>query len=414
MLELKINPNELKEYVKTIPNIKDQFFDLVRMDVKEAATEFVNGIMDTEFKLFIGRDKYERQSIVSIKDRNYRNGHYERTFSVKGLGRLSIKVPRDRKGLYSTGIINKYQRTDSTLKEDVAMLYLMGVSTRSLSLISQRLLGSKISHSQVSECASSLKESVERWRTRPILEEFKYLYLDGTNFKMRVDGSIELVTVLVVIGVTQTGHKKVLALQAGDKESAASWRELFKDLKARGLDKSSIQLGIMDGLPGLEKVFCEEFSSAKVQRCQVHVARNILSKVPKKLKQHVADDIRSIFYAKSKSKALKFFGEFKNKWEKEIPSAVKCLETSLESTLRYLNYPEEEWIALRTTNPIERLNKEFKRRTKTMEIVAGESSCYNLLAVISLKMEVYWQKHPITFQKALPWFKSRDEFTQDC
>ena len=105
--------------------------------------------------------------------------------------------------------------------------------------------------------------------------------------------------------------------------------------------------------------------------------------------------------------------EFKLKWEKEIPSAVKCLESSIDSTLRYLSFPEDEWVALRTTNPIERLNKEFKRRTKSMEIVAGESSCYNLLAVISLRMEVYWQRHPITFQKALPWFKSREEFTQE-
>ena len=191
-----------------------------------------------------------------------------------------------------------------------------------------------------------------------------------------------------------------------------TWRQVFKDLKSRGLNKDKVQLGIMDGLPGLEKTFLEEFSSAKVQRCQVHVARNVLCKVPRKIKQEVADDVRSIFYSASKNKAQNFFKEFKSKWESEIPSAVKCVETSLESTLRYLEFPEDEWVALRTTNPIERLNKEFKRRTKTMEIVAGESSCYNLLAVISLRMEVYWQKHPITFQTSLPWFKSREEFTQ--
>ena len=331
---------------------------------------------------------------------------------VKGLGKLAIKVPRDRVGAYQTGVLEKYQRTETALKEDIAILYLMGTSTRSLSLISKRLLGSKISHSQVSECASSLCESVERWRCRPINEKIKYLYIDGTNFKMRIDKSIELVTVLVAIGVTEDGHKKVLALQAGDKESATSWRELFKDLKSRGLNKNDMKLGIMDGLPGLEKVFIEEFPKAKVQRCQVHVSRNIICKVPRKLKQEVSDDIRSIFYCKTRVKADSFLCEFKKKWDSEIPSAVKCLEASIDSTLRYLEFPEEEWISLRTTNPIERLNKEFKRRTKSMEIVAGESSCYNLLAVISLRMEVHWQKHPITFQKALPWFKSRDEFTQ--
>lgn len=413
MLELKINAPELRDYVKSIPKIKEQIFDLMRMDVKEVATDFINGIMDAEFELFIGREKHVRQTFISFTERNYRNGHYHRSFMVKGLGKLSIKVPRDRIGAYQTGVLDKYQRTETALKEDVAIIYLMGVSTRSLSLISKRLLGDKISHSQVSQCASSLCESVEKWRCRPIDEEIKYLYLDGTNFKMRIDGSIELVTVLVAIGVTESGHKKVLALQAGDKESATSWRELFKDLKARGLDKNKIQLGIMDGLPGLEKVFIEEFPKAKVQRCQVHVARNVICKVPRKLKQEVADDMRSIFYCKTRVKADSFMKEFKVKWNKDIPSAVKCLESSIDSTLRYLEFPEDEWIALRTTNPIERLNKEFKRRTKSMEIVAGEASCYNLLAVISLRMEVYWKKYPLSFKHALPWFKEQREFTQD-
>jgi putative transposase len=204
---------------------------------------------------------------------------------------------------------------------------------------------------------------------------------------MRIRKKVRTVPILVVIGVTEDGHKKVLALQSGDKESATSWRELFKDLKTRGLDKHAVQLGIMDGLVGLEKVFLEEFSSAKVQRCQVHVARNVLAKVPKKLKREVADDIRSVFYASTRKKADLFMKEFEKKWEKDIPSAVKTLNSSINSTLRYLEFPQDEWLSLRTTNPIERLNKEFKRRTKSMEIVAGETACYNLLAIISLKME---------------------------
>ena len=195
MLELKVNPNELKEYVKSLPNIKNQLFDLMRMDVKQVATDFINGLMEAEFELYLGRDKYTRQSLIAVTDRNYRNGYYQRSFMVKGLGKLAVKVPRDRKGNYNTDILEKYQRTETALKEDIAVMYLMGTSTRSLSLISKRLLGTKISHAQVSECASTLCESVEQWRTRPIEDDIKYLYLDGTNFKMRVDGSIERVTV---------------------------------------------------------------------------------------------------------------------------------------------------------------------------------------------------------------------------
>ena len=409
MLQLSVNLPELRQMAKNIPQLgANGVMDLMKLDIKSQATDFINGLMDCEFELFLDRDKYERVSGVEISERHLRNGHYQRTFAVKGLGRLNVKVPRDRQGKYQTKVLEPYKRNEASIEEDVAVLYLLGQSTRSLSLISERLLGTKISAGKVSECSGRLIESVEKWRSRPLTEKFKYLYLDGTNFSMRIDKKIVKVCVLVVIGVDENGVKQVLALQAGDKESAGTWRQLFKDLKVRGLNKQDVQLGIMDGLPGLEKVFKEEFPEAKVQRCQVHVARNILCKVPQNMKQKVADDLRSVFYAESKKKALSFFEDFKRNYEKEIPSAVKCLEGSLESTLCYLSFPEEEWLSLRTTNPIERLNKEFKRRTKSMEIVAGEASCYNLLAVISLRMEVYWKRHPITFQKSLPWFKSKN------
>ena len=409
MLQLSVNLPELRQMAKNIPQLgANGVMDLMKLDIKSQATDFINGLMDCEFELFLGRDKYERVSGVEISERHLRNGHYQRTFAVKGLGRLNVKVPRDRQGKYQTKVLEPYKRNEASIEEDVAVLYLLGQSTRSLALISERLLGTKISAGKVSECSGRLIESVEKWRSRPLTEKFKYLYLDGTNFSMRINKKIVKVCVLVVIGVNEAGVKQVLALQAGDKESAGTWRQLFKDLKTRGLDRHAVKLGIMDGLPGLEKVFMEEFSEAKVQRCQVHVARNVLCKVPQNMKQKVADELRSVFYAESKKKALSFFENFKRDYEKEIPSAVKCLEGSLESTLCYLSFPEEEWLSLRTTNPIERLNKEFKRRTKSMEIVAGEASCYNLLAVISLRMEVYWKRHPITFQKSLPWFKSRD------
>ena len=232
---------------------------------------------------------------------------------------------------------------------------------------------------------------------------------------MRIDGSVGKVPVLVVIGVTHEGYRTVLAAQSGDKESASTWRELFKDIKGRGLDPSRVELGVMDGLAGLESVFKDEFPNAKVQRCQIHVARNVLAKVPRKLKKAIADEIRSIFYASSRKKAVEFFEQFKNRWEKDLPSAVKCLENSLDSCLTYLQFPQEEWICLRTTNVIERVNKEFKRRTKPMEIVAGERACYTLLAFVSLKMELRWRSKPIgKVANNLPFLRKLAEtnFTQ--
>jgi putative transposase len=252
-------------------------------------------------------------------------------------------------------------------------MFLSGVSTRTLSMMSETLVGRKLSPMEVSNSGRELTQAVEAWRERDLSSEpIKYIYIDGTLFSMRIDGSVEKGPVLVVVGVTEKGHRTVLALQAGNNESAPVWRELFKDIKRRGLNSSHVRLGIMDGLPGLEKVFLEEFASAKVQRSQVHVARNILAKVPKKLKKRIADDVRSIFYAPSKKQSLAFFSDFKKTWEQELPSVVKCLENSLHSCLTYLQFPEEEWVCLRTTNVIERVNKGFKRRTKPIKIVAGE------------------------------------------
>jgi putative transposase len=263
-------------------------------------------------------------------------------------------------------------------------------------MLSKRLIGRRISHGEISKVNTELTEAVEKWRNRDLSgEKIKYLFVDGVIFKMRIEGTIENVPVLVAIGVTEDGIKLVLGMQSGDKESATNWREFFRDLKHRGFNGSGVRLGIMDGLSGLEKVFKEEFPNAKVQRCQVHVARNVIAKVPRKLKKEVADDLRSIFYASEKEKADTFYKAFQEKWNKEIPSAVKSLEQSIDSCLTFFQFPEEEWTSLRTSNIVERLNKEFKRRTKSMEIVAGENACYRLLTFISLKMELGWRSNAV-------------------
>ena len=357
---------------------------MIRAEIRENVGQYLSKVMEMELTHFLGRERYERgQGEV-----NHRNGSYGHNFALKGIGEVQVEVPGDRNGAFKTKVIPRSKRYEDEIREDLSFMFLTGVSTRSLSMISQRLIGRKVSPSEVSNANSELIEAVEKWRSRDLSEDpIKYIFLDGVNFDMRVDGSIEKVPVLVAIGVTEEGQKRVLGFQSGDKESAPTWREFLKDLKRRGLDSALVVLGVMDGLPGLEKVFREEFPRAKVQRCQVHVARNVLAKVPRKLKKAVADDLRSIFYAYSKGKALEFFNTFKDKWQRELPSAVKCLENSIEACLAFFMCPaEEEWISLRTTNIIERLNKEFKGRTKPMEIVAGENACYMLLAFISLKM----------------------------
>jgi putative transposase len=411
-MKVEISVPEVVRIFKEIQAQPERLFEMIRMDLRESVGKYLSEMMKVELTHFLGRDCYERIE----GDINHRNGSYPRCFTLKGIGEVGVEIPRDRKGQFRTQVIPRGKRYEDDLRQDLCFMFLMGISTRSLSMISNRLIGRSLSATEISNAGKDLIDAVEKWRSRDLSQEvIRYLFLDGVCFSMRIEGSIETVPVLVAIGVTETGRRLVLGLQAGDKESATSWREFIKDLKKRGLNSQELKVGVMDGLPGLEKVFKEEFPKAKVQRCQVHVARNVLAKVPKKLKQAVADDMRSIFYASSKEKAMEFFKAFKSRWERELPSAVKCLENSIEACLTFFHCPEEEWISLRTTNIIERLNKEFKRRTKPMEIVAGEKACYTLLAFICLKMELHWRSNPLgKVRNNLPFLKNLEEknFTQ--
>jgi putative transposase len=412
-MKMEITVAEVFDLIKQIREQPEGLFEMIRANVKETVGQYLSELMDVELTEFLGRERYER---VEGKT-NHRNGSYPRAFTLKGIGEVAVKVPRDRSGEFSTQVIPRSKQYEDQLRQDLCVMFLGGMSTRTLSLISERLIGRRISASEVSKASKELTEAVERWRERDLsAESVKYIFVDGVFFPMRIDGSIERVPVLVAIGVTESGHRTILSVQAGDKESASNWREFFKDLKRRGLKGNKVTLGVMDGLPGLERIFQEEFPKAKVQRCQIHVARNVLAKVPRKLKKRVGDEIRSIFYASSKQKAMEFFEQFKSRWEKDLPSAVKCLQNSLEACLTYLSFPEEEWICLRTSNVIERINKEFKRRTKPMEILAGERSCYTLLAFVCLKMELKWRSKPIgKVAKNLPFFKKLADhnFTQN-
>ena len=411
-MKMEVSVAEVKDLINAIQQGAEGLFEMIRVNVQEGVGAYLSKLMDVELSHFLGRGRYKRCEGKS----NHRNGSYGRHFTLKGIGDVGLRVPRDRKGEYRTEIIPRSKQYEDTLRQDLCAMFLAGVSTRTLSAMSQRLIGRKISPTEVSKASKELTGAVEQWRGRDLSgDPIKYLFVDGVTFSMRIEGSIEKVPVLVAIGVIENGQRRVLALQAGDKESAPTWRELFKDLKRRGLDATKVTLGVMDGLPGLEKVFEEEFPKGKVQRCQIHVARNVLAKVPRKLKEAVADDLRSVFYASSKSKALEFSAQFKERWQMQIPSAVKCLGNSIDACLTFMAFPEEEWISLRTTNIIERLNKEFKRRTKSMEIVAGETSCYTLLAFICLKMEMHWRSNPIgKVADNLPFFKMLVEktFTQ--
>lgn len=394
-MKIKLNLPDVKETFKAIMKNPESMFELLKIDMKRSCERAVSELIKAELSYFLGRENYERTD-RGPESQNYRNGYYHRNYTVKNIGDLKIKVPRDRLGKFGSRMIRKYDRYDKAIEQDIALMYLSGLSTRGISLISRKLIGRKISSSEVSRVNQELMTGIEAWRTRDLSEEkIKYIFVDGVNFDMRVDGSIEKVPMLVAIGVNHFNKRMFLCLQQGDKECATTWREIFKDMKTRGLDHQTVKLGIMDGLSGLEKVFKDEFPSSVIQRCQVHVARNVITKAPKKLKLEVADHLRDIFYASSRKKAMANYYKFVETYEKIIPSAVQSLKNSIKSCLTFFSFPSEYWTSLRTSNMIERVNKEFKRRTKPMEILAGEKSAYRLLSFIALKMELNWRSTPL-------------------
>lgn len=371
-------------------------FELLAIDLKSQCERVIQELLKAELTQFLKREPYQR-SREPVEERNYRNGSYFRRYGVRHLGELEIRVPRDRKGEFQSRILRRYDRKEQALERDIALLFLNGFSTRSVELVSKTLLGVRVSASEVSKVTGELFQAIEQWRTRDLRGlGVKYLIVDGVQFSMRTPEGIQRVPMLVVLGVLREGNRKIfLALQQGQKDSASCWREVFKDLKARGLDGEQVELGIMDGLVGLERVFEEEFPRAKIQRCQVHVARNVLAKVPRCRKQEVADRLRDIFYAEDRSRAWDAYRKFWDLYNQAFPSAVQSLERSIERCLTFYSFPREEWMSLRTTNAIERVNKEFRRRTRPMEILAGERSAYTVLCFIALKMEQTWRSAPL-------------------
>lgn len=383
MLRVEVNLGDVKVAI-----------DRFRSDPTGALDELVHGwrqqfagalttIMDAEIELFLGSGRVAKD--------NSRNGYVTRSFTVKGVGQLDVRVPRDRRGKFQSSVLPPRRRYDLRIQEDLALMHLCGMSTRTLALMSERFFGRQLSPQEVSEATASLQEGVQRWRSRPLGSAYRYLFIDGTNFNVR-RGDVGREPVLVAIGVDQEGCRAVLGIQSGDKESAKTWDEFFGDLLRRGLDAQAVRLGILDGLPGLEETFAKRFPKAKVQRCQVHKARNVLAKVPRRFQDEVHKAMTLVFYNETEASSREAFASFKAQFGRRCPDAVACLERDLDAILAFYNFPKVEWPSLRSTNPIERLNKEFKRRTKSMEVVGGEQTVYTILAYVSMRMEHTWKK----------------------
>jgi len=385
IVKIEIKVPEAINALKKFKRNRLQAFEELNQEIKDSVSQAINDLLNAEMSLFLGQSK---------QSQNKRNGFKQKTYTLKGVGSLIIEMPQARQKGFESVVIPKGESIDPRLKEDMAILSLSGLSTRTLSMISKRLLGVEVSKDTVSSSLDIVSEKARSWLVRILEDDYWALYVDGTNFKVQRRSSTEAEPLLVVLGINSHGYRSILAIEPGSKDDSSCWRTVFKELKNRGLDPSKVRVGIMDGLPGLERVFKEEFTQSVTQRCWVHALRNSLNKCPKRLREAFKQLADQVMYAKSQDAARVNFATLKNMMHADARRAVDCLEKDLESLVAYYAFDESYWSALRTTNPIERVNKEFKRRTKSMESL-GESTLEIVVVFVALKLEMNWRRNPV-------------------
>ena len=373
----------------------------VATQVRAAVVDTLERVMDAEIDLVLGEQKDAD---------NKRNGHTTRTFAIKGIGEVAVKVPRDRKGTYESKVVPPSRRYGQALEKDVALLNLAGLSTRTLALVSRRVLGVRVSAQEVSNSLQAIVPAAKAFLERPLGDRcWVYLYVDGTYFSVRRT-TVAKEPTLVVLGVDEAGHKSVLTMMQGDKDCRSTWKVVFAELKTRGLDATAVQFGVMDGLAGLPAEFREAFPNAAVGRCWVHKATNVFARVPRRYQEAFKTSWDAVQYAEDGAAARRAFTALKGQWEATCNEAVASMERDLEELLAHYQMPRVYWDALRTTNPIERVNKEFKRRTKSMDHV-GVDTLRVMLAFTALRLEFGWLKTPLTAPNLvhLKYAKRREE-----
>lgn len=382
----------IPEAVKAIQRAKENrlaAFHELSQDIKNSLTEAMNTILDMEMTLFLGE---------ADQAANKRNGYKEKDYTFKGIGTIRVRVPQDRKNEFESSVIPKREKIDPRITQDMAVLHLAGISNRMLGMISRRILGIEVSKDTISRSLKVIEDSALKWLDRPLEGGYWALYIDGTNFKVQRRSSTEKEPSLVVLGVNENDHRSVLAIEPGYKDNCDSWRSVFASLKGRGLDPLKVKVGIMDGLPGLERAFAEAFPKAKTARCWVHAMKNAVGRCPQRLRIPFKIKLKEIMYASSYQNAKDLFYRLKTEMGHDGIRAVATIEKDLESLLVHYSFDKSYWRCLKTTNPVERINKELKRRTKSMETL-GERTLTCLLAFTALRLEMGWKMYKVNDER---------------
>lgn len=351
--------------------------------MKGLVREVLQQVLEAEMEETLGAAKSQRTEGRI----GYRSGYYSRSL-VTRVGNLELRVPQDRQGRFRTEIFERYQRSEKALVGALTEMYVQGVSTRKVKAITEELCGHEFSASTISRLNQSLDEELEKFATRRLEEDYPYLILDARYEKVREDGVIRSRAVLVAIGVNRDGRRCVLAVELANRESASSWKEFLVKIRERGL--RGVEFVVSDDHPGLKRAIAEVVPEAAWQRCYVHFLRNALDHLPRKADDDCLTELRWIYDRRNLQEARQDLAAWLKKWGQRYGKLCQWVEDNIEETLAYYRLPQSHHKHLKSTNMLERLNEELKRRTLVVRIFPNADSCLRLVRALAVEIHENW------------------------
>jgi putative transposase len=367
-----ISRAELKQ---ALSEDEDFLKPLVQMVVQE--------VLEAEMEEAIGAAKSERTEQRS----GYRSGYYPRGL-VTRVGKLELRVPQDRQGRFNTEVFERYQRSEKALVSTLAEMYIQGVSTRKVKAVTEELCGHAFSASTVSRINKTLDKELAVFSERALEQPYPYLILDARYEKVRINGVIRSQAVLVALRINWEGRREVIGVSLANRESKNSWKDFIVSLKKRGL--RGVELAITDSHEGLKKALEEVLPEAAWQRCYVHFLRNALDYLPKRGDDDCLTELRWLYSRRSLEEAQVDLGAWLRKWQERYPKLTSWVEENIEETLTYYRWPMQHHKHLRSTNMLERINQEIKRRTFVIRIFPNEESCLRLVRALAVEIHEDW------------------------
>jgi len=375
---------------RRLQQAKHEFFfeDLDEL-MKDRHREFLEELMNHERQCFLNVEPYER----SEERVDQANGYYERALTTR-MGVLPLRVPRTRSGQFHPQVLPRYQRREGVINQALQQVFLLGVSTRQTGRALATLVQEAVSAATVSAVAKALDAAVGSFHRRRLSDQYRYLILDGVSVRIRLVGKVQRRMVLCAYGITLEGKRELIDFQVVKAEGEDTWYGFLWNLWGRGLHGEFLALIATDGQPGLIKALGRLWAAVPHQRCWAHKLRNLENKLKASQRPCLAE-AKLIYQAEHRTEALQRFRQWKRRWQNQAPKAVACLETDLEELLAFLDCPKAHWKCLRTTNAIERLFVEVRRRIRTMCAFTTRSSCERILFSVFDRMNQHWSRHPL-------------------